>query len=324
MKLIIASVFFISFVLFSCKNKTTVQKEIKTLKSDTLPLSKKEKALNFLIIGDWGRNGDYNQCDVADQMNYYAHEYDVKFVISTGDNFYINGVRSIDDPQWAYSFENVYHGGSLQTDWYVALGNHDYRGSVQAEIDYTKKSRRWNMPSRYYSIKEKIDKNDSACFVFYDSSPFITNYYKESSPYNGVRGQDTTKQLKWIDSTLSATKSQWKFVIGHHPIYSGSIKKGATPELLSGLKPILDKNKVQVYISGHEHSLQHNKPFGSSIDYFISGAGSETEEVGDVNGLCLFNYPKPGFAFESLTADSLKTFFISYEGKILYKTARAR
>lgn len=317
------SVVIIAFII-SCKNKASDTKEIKISNSDTLPLSKKEKALNFMVIGDWGRNGDYNQCDVANQMNYYAHEYDVKFVISTGDNFYINGVRSIDDPQWIYSFENVYHGGSLQTDWYIALGNHDYRGSVQAEIDYTKKSRRWNMPARYFSIKEKIDKNDTACFVFYDSSPFISSYYKDGSPYNGVIGQDTIKQLKWLDSILYNTKTQWKFVVGHHPIFSGSVKHGTTPELNTYIKPILEKDNVQAYFSGHEHSLQHIKPYGSKIDYFISGAGSQTEEIGDVNGICLFNYPKPGFEFVSLTTDSLKSFFINHEGKVLYKYSRAR
>ncbi len=252
----------VTFLLNASQFKAPIPRGDNPMKSDTLPINKKDKAITYLVLGDWGRSGDYNQTDVADQMNYYAHEYQAKFIITTGDNFYENGVRSIDDPQWIYSFENVYHGGSLQRDWYVTLGNHDYKGSVQAEIDYSKKSRRWNLPARYYSITEKIGKKDSALFVFFDSSPFITSYYKEGNQYNAVIGQDTIKQLYWMDSVLAHSKAQWKFVVGHHPIFAGDAKHDTTFEFLSLLKPMLDYRNVQAYFCGHEHTLAHVKPKG--------------------------------------------------------------
>jgi tartrate-resistant acid phosphatase type 5 len=312
----------ISFGFYSFKNRDVLSKPVLVLTSDSLPLNKKTEALNFLIIGDWGRGGDYNQTDVADQMNHYSHDYNVNFIISTGDNFYVNGVRSVDDPQWNSSFENIYHGGMLQKDWYVVLGNHDYRGSPEAEIAYTQKSRRWNMPARYFSVTKKIGKKDSVCFVFYDSSPFVKKYYEEEQ-YTKVKKEDTLKQLKWINNTLSSSKAQWKIVVGHHPVYSSGLYHGNTVELIGQLKPILLRNHVQAYISGHEHVLQHIKPKGDLIDYFISGAGSETGNTGD-NGTSLFTNISPGFAFVSLTPDSLKLFFISYQGKLLYKASRAR
>lgn len=320
---LIVAAFSVTFFINASQYKPVMSNSDNPIKSDSLPINKKDKAINFLVIGDWGRNGDYNQTDVADQMNKYAHDYEAKFIIATGDNFYNNGVRSIDDPQWTYSFENVYHGGYLQTDWYVVLGNHDYKGNVQAEIDYTKKSRRWNMPARYYTMTQRISKKDSALFVFYDSSPFITNYYKEGNQYNGVIGQDTIKQLNWMDSVLSNSKAQWKFVVGHHPIFAGTPKHDTSADLMSVIKPMLDTRNVQAYFSGHEHALKHVKPKGEKIDYFISGAGSETENPGS-NENSLFYNPNPGFAFCSLTADSLKTFFISYKGVLLYQYSRAR
>lgn len=39
-------------------------------------------------IGDWGRQGDYNQSEVADAMASSAAKRPIDFVISTGDNFY--------------------------------------------------------------------------------------------------------------------------------------------------------------------------------------------------------------------------------------------
>jgi predicted MPP superfamily phosphohydrolase len=99
-------------------------------------LTKENKAVHFLVVGDWGRNGQGDQQSVADWMGIAASQLNAKFVISTGDNFYCCGVASVDDPQWVSSFENVYRSHSFQIPWYVSLGNHDYQGNVQAQINY--------------------------------------------------------------------------------------------------------------------------------------------------------------------------------------------
>jgi acid phosphatase len=88
-------------------------------------------SLNFLAVGDWGRGGANHQREVAIRMGESAQELDARFVISVGDNFYEDGVTSVDDPAWQASFEKIYDAPSLQVPWRVILGNHDYRGSVQ-------------------------------------------------------------------------------------------------------------------------------------------------------------------------------------------------
>src|SRR5580700_5993775 len=57
-----------------------------------------DSALNFLVIGDWGRCGEYFQKEVADQLAKASVGADASFIISTGDNLYPDGVASIDDP----------------------------------------------------------------------------------------------------------------------------------------------------------------------------------------------------------------------------------
>ncbi|MFY7652826.1 MAG: metallophosphoesterase, partial [Chitinophagaceae bacterium] len=104
---------------------------------------KKENSLPFLVIGDWGRNGEFHQKDVANVMASTATKYNCSFIISTGDNFYPDGVISTTDPQWMNSFENIYNSYSLQIPWFTAFGNHDYRGSIEAQLNYSKISRRW-------------------------------------------------------------------------------------------------------------------------------------------------------------------------------------
>jgi tartrate-resistant acid phosphatase type 5 len=67
----------------------------------------RQTPLNFLVVGDWGRNGLYNQSLVAEQMGNVGTQLNVSFIISTGDNFYENGLTGPDDEQFSTSFSNI-------------------------------------------------------------------------------------------------------------------------------------------------------------------------------------------------------------------------
>ena len=45
-------------------------------------------------------------------------QVDPDFIISTGDNFYEDGLTGVDDPAFEESFSNIYLGPSLQKQWY--------------------------------------------------------------------------------------------------------------------------------------------------------------------------------------------------------------
>ena len=51
-------------------------------------------------------------------MGVVGEQLDIDFVISTGDNFYDNGLKGIDDPAFDYSFTKIYTAPSLQKLWY--------------------------------------------------------------------------------------------------------------------------------------------------------------------------------------------------------------
>ncbi|GLC46342.1 hypothetical protein PLESTB_001764800 [Pleodorina starrii] len=86
--------------------------------------------LVFYVIGDWGRGGNANQQATARLMADVSQCMPPKFIISTGDNFYPNGLSSATDPQFAQSFTNVYTAPGLQVPWYAVMGNHDYGDSI--------------------------------------------------------------------------------------------------------------------------------------------------------------------------------------------------
>ena len=70
--------------------------------------------MNLPQIGDWGRNGQFNQTLVAQAMARKAEKFKPEFIISVGDNFYESGLISAEDQQFDTSFTNVYSAKSLQ------------------------------------------------------------------------------------------------------------------------------------------------------------------------------------------------------------------
>lgn len=275
-----------------------------------------EEGYNFYVIGDWGRKGEEKQKTLANTMGDAAKVIEPEFIISTGDNFYPNGVASVHDPQWMSSFENIYSDFSLNCDWYVVLGNHDYRGNVQAEIDYSNISRRWNMPSRYFSFEKEADDGASIQFLFIDTSPLNDEYYFEDKYKNKVVGTDTTAQLNWLRKELTASTATWKIVIGHHPLYTGGKRIDDENFVRPHLEPILKEYGVDFYLAGHEHDLQHIKPDGPT-HHIISGAGSEVRPTVKLP-ISKFAQAIQGFTNFSVTKNKCQFQFLSYEGKVLY------
>jgi tartrate-resistant acid phosphatase type 5 len=276
--------------------------------------------LDFLVIGDWGRDGGGFQTKVATQMAAVAARRPEAFVISLGDNFYETGVKTVADKQFSTSFENVYSAPSLRVPWFVALGNHDWQGNPQAQIDYTRVNSRWHMPAHYFSVVQQIDDSTRAEFFFIDTTPFITEYQKEAK-YARAAHAGTAPQLHWLDSALAASTAQWKIVAGHHPVYSASPKHGTTPELVRDLKPLLEKYHAQVYLSGHDHNLQDEH--SGRVEYLISGGGSEAREAGH-NVETRWSATSAGFVAVRLTSATLRADFISPAGKVLYTTTVPR
>ena len=281
--------------------------------------------LHFMAIGDWGRNGEYDQLEVAKQMGQWGTEHPNNFVISCGDNFYPSGVVSENDPLWHYSFENIYTAHALQCDWYPVLGNHDYHTDVDAQVRYSKISRRWNMPARYYSKEVSLKKDKEikggenekpqgkVLLVMMDTDPFL---HESKADY-------VITEMKWLNETLANASAdvKWKIVIGHHPVITVGprINNYDTLTMRKALSKTFEDHKVDIYLSGHEHSLQHLKTEGFT-QQFISGAGSELTTVTAGMPYCKFQASEHGFMYFSIDSDRLNVKAINYAGKVLYET----
>lgn len=278
-----------------------------------------DSAFNFVIISDFGRNGYHNQKDVAEIMGDIAEEINSRFIVTGGDNFQISGVESISDPLWHSCFEDIYTHPSLHAEWYPALGNHDHGGNIQAQIDYSKVSRRWKMPAPYYTFVKT--RNDvSIRLVILDTQSIVNGI---SNPGKNFTTENAMKQIHWADSVLASEKEDWVIVIGHHPVYSAHPTRQNTEELVEFLNPVLNKYDVDFYIGSHDHIFQHLKDTASKIDYFVNTAGSSVRDAAK-NNMTLFAASSPGFSIISATKNDLSVYFINIKGETIYEYSRMK
>ncbi len=317
------SILFVALVFcYYTQQAQVLVKDSSLLPKPDAKLLKKEKALHFIAMGDWGRNGADHQIHVAKQMGITANEIGSMFTIATGDNFYPSGVISEFDPLWKYSYEDIYTDFRLQWDWYPVLGNHDYKSNPDAQVKYSTISRRWKMPARYYSKIFSIngDTTQQVLLVFIDTNPLIPEFYKNAEYGPNVKGQDTAKQKRWMEKLLSnkSPNIKWKIVIGHHPMYSGGSRTEGydTKAIRNSLKPMFDKYKVDVYLAGHEHSLQHMQSDGN-MQHIISGAASEKTAARLIEN-SLLSASEYGFFVFSVTGNELLLQAVNDTGKIIY------
>ncbi len=256
-----------------------------------IDLSKKKKIV-YLILGDQG-TGKPEQISVAkNAFNQCMKESPTSgcdFIVGMGDNIYDDGLSSSTDSklhlkdlkQILDKFEKPY-GMFGRKDFWLSVGNHDWRGNIQQAINYTKKSALWRLPNNHYKIQGLPD----WLHIYALDTTRIKvlgghNKKVKDQLYSYKNKEENEEQERRLSGILNAEtalcgKKGWKMVFGHHPIFtSGSHgrhnygspkktmynfvrkKKGFVPEMRKRLVPFIHKCKIQVFMAGHEHHMEH-------------------------------------------------------------------
>jgi len=242
------------------------------------PIQAKENAISFLAFGDFG-TGSKMQYQVAEAMQKKCQHSGCDFVITLGDNIYNNGVQSVSDSQFQSKFEKPY--AQLPYRFHMVLGNHDYRGNIQAQIDYTQKSKKWYLPAKYYTFKT----GHSSFFALDTNDP-------------------NPEQVRFLTSGLKNAHTPWKIAFGHHPRHSNGYYKNSQS---AGQIKLLDSmcSQVALYLSGHEHNQQHIQK-GCAIDYLIVGSAAGMRAGASGPGTQFY---RPGYGFAWVKVSEQEIYF---------------
>lgn len=270
----------------------------------------------FFVIGDWGSKGEKAQVEVAQAMDKIASERKVDFIATVGDNFYNDGVDSLDDEHFKRSFEDVYNLPHLKDlDWWVTLGNHDCRGDRDIQIQYHTKNPKWNLPAYWY--KQTFDNLD---LIVLDTNTLIPSYVFTPSFQSCILpGEKISEEKNWFINTMKEPSKNWRVVLGHHPLYSSGgygLQEGMA--LRKNFLPILREN-ADLYMSGHEHHLEilKDKPEEGNLTYVVSGGGHEFRNILQEERQ-VYGVGSAGFVVVTLGEKTGKIELVNEKAKILH------
>ncbi len=239
------------------------------------------RSARVLAFGDFG-DGSERQARIAEAMRRTHAKSPFDLAVTVGDNFYSAGVTGPNDRRWEHEFDPLY--GPMRIRVFPTLGNHDWVFADSPASEIAHQSSQWRMPAdRYTFVAGPVQ------FFAID-----TNLISHA-------------QLAWLDREIGRSTAHWKVVYGHHPIYSDGAH-GDEPGLRDALMPIL-RGRVNVYLCGHDHDLQHIAPEDGVHFVLVGGGGAQPRPV-TPGARSLFAASKNGFGVIEATRSALTVTFV--------------
>ena len=286
----------------------------------TLKFSK--KGMHFLALGDFGM-GNETQRTVATQMATFAKKLDAPLegVLALGDNFY----RELKPERFKIHFEDMYPKADFDCPFYACLGNHDYGpkydsnqgpAKAQMQLDYARENpnSRWKLPAKWYTVELPNPEKPVIKMIVLDG-----NFFE-----GALTPQEKLAQKRFLEAELKKkTNARWLWMMTHFPIFSQTSKRGDNAKLIDQWGPHLKSHPFDLYISGHDHNLQHLRAPGYRASFVVSGAGGAA--LYDVDHTDRgFTDKVLGFNHIHVTEDKMTVQFINSEGRCLHAFQRSR
>ena len=206
-------------------------------------LPNQKDSVHFAVIGDSGTGGSA-QVKVAQMLTAARAKFPFDIVLMLGDNMYIGSSQR----DFEVAFERPYKDLlAANVKFYASLGNHD------------------NTNQRLY---KPFNMNGERYYSFKPSPLAGVRFFALDSNYMDA------EQIAWMEKELAASKSEWKIMFFHHPLYSSGGTHGSEVKLREQIEPIFVKHGVDLVLAGHDHFYERVKP-QKSIYHFVSGGAAK-------------------------------------------------
>lgn len=184
----------------------------------------------------------------------FRHAPYAAFTLHAGD--LIN--RAENDEQWGEWF-NAPGWVNASVPVIATPGNHEYSRDRHAESGSPRLSSFWQ-PQFTFPQNGPEGVKESCYYIDYQGVRIIS--------LNSNEKQE--EQEQWLRDLLSHNPQKWTIVTFHHPIFSP--KAGRDNEELRSLwKPVLDEFKVDLVLTGHDHTYARTHSEGTAYIVSVSG-----------------------------------------------------
>jgi tartrate-resistant acid phosphatase type 5 len=209
----------------------------------------------FGIIGDYGLDG-HPEAEVSDMV----HGWKPDFVITVGDNNYLEGCASTIDANigkyyhdFIFPYTGAYGQGAISNKFFPSLGNHDWGDCG---------------PKPYFNYFS-LPGNER----YYDYSWGPVHFFAlDSDPHEPDGTTITSTQALWLRSRLAAATERWKVVYFHHPPYTSGIMGSNT-----WMQWPFQQWGASVVLTGHDHNYERLRVNG--FPYIVNGLGGADVET---------------------------------------------
>lgn len=262
------------------------------------------------------------------------HETPYDLGLTVGDNFVPRGVETAEDLRRRWRPYN-----RLGAPFFAALGDRDYKGDVQPQLEYTylptnvegtgETYGTWNLPCSYYRfVAGPVE------FLAIDTDEGRLRATR------GVRRRRRTRlppvwppeaewsavQTRWVMERLeSRGESSWRILYGHHDVRGQSPRAWASG-LRNGIPVLVEaipRYGVTAVLSGHDAGLWHEHRDG--VEYFAAGGGDGRRRKFarcDSTAGCGFATDRHGFLEIEAWAERIRFSFFRGDGTRMYGCER--
>lgn len=212
----------------------------------------------------------------------------VRFVITTGDHIYGNGMfhshdTGNEDSDWFFTHYQPYRYILNRVAFYPACGNHD-ADETEKRDDYTQLLDNFYIRERFLSgNRDEGDAvNDHGLFYRFRFGKDVELQSIDSSrpDKSGPRAfalPVNAAALADFFPAVAGAPTTWRIPFFHHPPYvDGPTKSNDADAQARLVRPFLEPGGVRLVFNGHEHNFQVARHNG--IHYVLTGAAGEARE----------------------------------------------
>jgi tartrate-resistant acid phosphatase type 5 len=245
----------------------------------------------FAVIGDFGigirkSSPTKRQREVGEALTKAVEQYNVRFVLTTGDNVYAGrrvmglpiGDQGDEDDDWFFTFYQPYRYLLNRIPVYPCIGNHD---SAESED----RDDRAQVLDNFF-LRERMATAEATGKASFDPGLFYRVRFgadieliclDTSKEHFFSRGRLFVhpEHQAFLEESLQIAEDdnvRWRIPFCHHPPYSAGPRHHNTEDM-HPLMARFHAARVRVMFSGHEHNFQHSHVDG--IEYFVSGAAGK-------------------------------------------------